>query len=155
MKTDPKRETIKQISSGGVVFRRIDGRTEIALIATKGGRVWGLPKGAVEAGEDLTRAAYREVREETGLTGRILKKIDSIKYWYSRKDGERTKRFFKVVYFFLMECIGGDITAHDDEVDEVVWYRIEDAPDKVTYPGERGIVVKAKEMLQSEAFRKE
>lgn len=155
MKTDPKTETIKQISAGGVVFRRLDGRKEIALIATRGGRVWGLPKGAVEAGENLARAAYREVREETGLTGKIVKKIDSIKYWYSRKDGERTKHFFKVVYFFLMECTGGDIADHDHEVDEVAWYPIENALAKVTYPGERSIVSKAKEMLQSEAFGKE
>ena len=46
MKTD------RQLSSGGVIFRRIDHKAEIALIAVKDGRVWGLPKGLVEKREN-------------------------------------------------------------------------------------------------------
>ena len=60
-------KTERQISSGGVVFRRIDDNIEIALIAVKGGTVWCLPKGLLEKGEGLARAAHREVREETGV----------------------------------------------------------------------------------------
>ncbi|MDP2798366.1 MAG: NUDIX hydrolase, partial [Deltaproteobacteria bacterium] len=50
---ESKRETVKQISAGGVLFRESGGRIEIALIATRDGRVWGLPKGLVEEGENI------------------------------------------------------------------------------------------------------
>ena len=52
-----------QLSAGGVIFRENEG-IEVALIATKGGTVWGLPKGLVdrERKEPLEDAAMREVR---------------------------------------------------------------------------------------------
>src|SRR4030067_3109939 len=107
-------KTERQISSGGVVFRRIDDNIEIALIAVKGGTVWCLPKGLVEKGENLARTAHREVKEETGLDGKILGKIDSIHYFYTHKQENETVRYFKIVYFFLMECTGGGIRRTDD-----------------------------------------
>jgi 8-oxo-dGTP pyrophosphatase MutT (NUDIX family) len=145
---ESKRETVKQISAGGVLFRESGGRIEIALIATRGGRVWGLPKGLVEEGENIARTAHREVEEETGLTGKITKKIDSIHYWYSHKEGDRTTHYFKIVYFFLMKLTGGDTARHDHEVDEVRWFPIEEALEKATYPGEQNIIRKARELLR-------
>ncbi|MEW6326548.1 MAG: NUDIX hydrolase [Thermodesulfobacteriota bacterium] len=147
---ESKRETVKQISAGGVLFRESGGQIEIALIATRGGRVWGLPKGLAEAGENLARTAHREVEEETGLTGKIIKKIDSIHYWYSHKEGDRTTHYFKIVYFFLMKLTGGDTARHDHEVDEVRWFPIEEALKKATYPGERDIIRKARELLRKQ-----
>ena len=40
-------KTERRISAGGVVLRRAGAKTEVALISTKGGKVWGLPKGLV------------------------------------------------------------------------------------------------------------
>ncbi len=59
-------KTERQISSCGVVFRRSNGLVDIALIAVKEGKVWCLPKGLVEKGENIARTAHREVKEETG-----------------------------------------------------------------------------------------
>lgn len=142
-----KRRTVRQLSAGGVLFRKVNGQIEIVLIATHGGKVWGLPKGLVEGGENLARTAHREVEEETGLTGKILKKIDSIHYWYSGKEGTQTTYYFKIAYFFLMELTGGDIAKHDHEVDEVRWLPIEAALTKATYPGEQNIIHKAWQLL--------
>src|SRR3989337_1563457 len=75
-------KTERQISAGGVIVRTPplskggDRGVEIALIAVKGGAVWCLPKGRVEEGENIARTAHREVKEETGLDGRIIKPID-------------------------------------------------------------------------------
>ena len=41
---DFRMKTDRQISAGGVIFRRIDNNAEIALIAVKDGKVWCLPK---------------------------------------------------------------------------------------------------------------
>jgi 8-oxo-dGTP diphosphatase len=139
----------RRISSGGVIFRRTDERIEVALIAVKGGKVWCLPKGLVEKGENIARTAHREVKEETGLDGRIIEKIDQIKYFYAHKEKDVTTRIFKIVYFFLMEYTGGDVSDHDKEVDDCRWFPIDEAIEKIEYKDEREILKKAKEMTES------
>lgn len=146
-------ETERQISAGGVIFREVEGRIEVALISVRGGKIWGLPKGHAEQGENLARTAHREVREETGLDGKILEKIGHIEYFFSFKDEHETKRFFKIVYFFLMEYTSGSVEDHDDEVDECRWIDIEKAARLMRYDDEKGILRKAKKMIK--AHRKE
>lgn len=142
MKTD------RQISAGGVIFRRIDNNAEIALIAVKDGKVWCLPKGLVEKGENIARTAHREVKEETGLDGKIIKLIGNIHYFYvSKEEGENT-RIFKIVYFFLMEYTGGDIAGHDTEVNDCRWFSFDDAIEIAEYKDEKGILLKAGEILR-------
>ncbi|MBI4378034.1 MAG: NUDIX hydrolase [Nitrospinae bacterium] len=143
-------KTERQISSGGVVFRRINDCIEVALIAVKGGKVWCLPKGLLEKGEGLARAAHREVKEETGLDGKIIKLIDYIKYFYAHKEKSETIRYLKIVYFFLMEYTGGNVTDHDSEVDECKWFSIDEAIKRIEYEDEKEILKKAKGMI----FRK-
>ncbi|MBI1865454.1 MAG: NUDIX hydrolase, partial [Nitrospirae bacterium] len=146
--------TERQISSGGVIFRRSNRKIEVALIAVKGGTVWGLPKGLVEKGENLARTAHREVKEETGLDGKILGKIDSIHYFYAHKEESETVRYFKIVYFFLMECTGGDVADHDEEVDDCRWFSIGEAARKLAYEDEKRILEKAREMIRPARSRR-
>ncbi len=141
-------ETERRISAGGVVFRRgIDG-VEVALISVKGGKVWGLPKGLAEKGESLARTAHREVREETGLDGRIIDKLGHIEYFFSLKEEKETKRCFKIVYFFLMEYTGGRVEDHDHEVDECRWYPIDEAIKLMRYEDEKEMLKKAKKAIK-------
>jgi len=137
----------RQISAGGVIFRRT-GRVEIALISTKGGKVWGLPKGAAEKGENLARTAHREVREETGLEGRIIEKLGHIEYFFTFKDVQGTKRIFKIVYFFLMEYTSGRVEDHDYEVDECRWVPIDEAAGLMRFKDEKDMIEKAKLMIE-------
>ncbi|MEK7772953.1 MAG: NUDIX hydrolase, partial [Deltaproteobacteria bacterium] len=132
-------KTERRISSGGVVFRESGGAVEAALISVKGGKVWGLPKGLVEKGEDIARAAHREVKEETGLDGRIIGKIGHIEYFFAFKEEGEARRVFKIVYFFLMEYAGGDVADHDTEVDECRWFPIDQAIKLMKYEDEKGI----------------
>lgn len=141
-------KTERQISSGGVVFRRSNSQVDIALIAVKDGRVWCLPKGLVEKGENIARTAHREVKEETGLDGKIIKLIDNIHYFYVSKEEGETTRIFKIVYFFLMEYTGGDVKDHDTEVHDCKWFPIDDAIEMAEYKDEQGILVKAKAILK-------
>ncbi|MEI9988672.1 MAG: NUDIX domain-containing protein [Rhizomicrobium sp.] len=62
------------LSAGILLFRRREGVLEVFLVHPGGPfwvrkdlGAWSLPKGLVEAGEDLLVAARREVKEETGL----------------------------------------------------------------------------------------
>lgn len=157
--TKASMKTERQISSGGVIFRRNppsipplekggEGGIEVALIAVKEGKVWCLPKGLRENGEGIARTAHREVKEETGLDGKIIKLIDHIQYFYAHKEAEETKRFFKIVYFFLMEFTQGDVKNHDSEVNDCRWFPIDDAIKMVEYKDEKEILKKAKKMIK-------
>lgn len=134
-----------EVSSGGVIFRKRDDKIEVALVAVKDGKVWCLPKGLIEKGEDERQTAVREVMEETGLTGRIIDKIGDVSYWYYIKD--ENIRCKKTVHFYLLEFISGDTREHSWEVDRAEWFEIDDALRMLSYKDEREIMNKAKEML--------
>jgi 8-oxo-dGTP diphosphatase len=138
----------RQVSSGGVIFRKNNSTIEIALIAVKGGKVWCLPKGIIDKGESPETTAVREIAEETGLKGRIVEKLGEITYWYYIKEEEARCR--KTVQFFLIEYESGDISKHDFEVDMASWFPIDDALKTASYKGEREIIEKAKEIIKNE-----
>lgn len=140
--------TDRHISAGGVVFRKNGPDIEVALISVRGGKVWGLPKGTAEKGENLAATAHREVREETGLDGRIIEKIGHIEYFYTVKDSGPPKRVFKIVYFFLMEYLSGDVADHDDEVDECRWVPIAEAIELMRFKDEKETLEKARRMIR-------
>jgi 8-oxo-dGTP pyrophosphatase MutT (NUDIX family) len=137
-------KTEKEVSAGGVVFRKEGVKIQFVLISPKENR-WCLPKGLIGEKENEEEAALREVREETGLKCRILKKIDTIEYWYYAK--ERGLRLHKFVHFFLMEYIEGSVEDHDWEVMEAKWFDAEDAIKIASFESEREVLKKALEML--------
>lgn len=138
--------TVREISSGGIVYRRSQGVTQVALIRVRGR--WCLPKGRVEKGESLAETALREVREETGLEGKVVKKLGDITYWFTNKtEAGETVRIFKRVYFYLIRFLRGDVRRHDAEVDEAGWAPIEAATRKLAYPTEREMMEKAMVIL--------
>lgn len=145
--------TVKEISSGGVVYRKHNGAIEVALIRVRDR--WSLPKGQVEQGEGLQETALREVREETGLEGKIVAKLGDITYWYTNKTKEgETIRIFKRVYFYLIRWIKGDVSLHDQEVEEARWFPMAKALELIYYPTERDMVKKAKAILEDPTAKK-
>jgi 8-oxo-dGTP pyrophosphatase MutT (NUDIX family) len=137
----------KQTSAGGVIYRKNESGIQIVLISVRNGQAWCLPKGIVDKGETTEETAVREVREETGLAGRIIDTLGEINYWYFIKE-ENTK-CRKKVYFYLMEYVSGVTDDHDFEVDEAGWFSLETALGKVSYKGDRTMIEKAAAKLQA------
>ena len=145
----------RQFSAGGVLVRKIRGRTMVAAIRPRGkDEVWALPKGRIDAGETPAEAAVREVREETGVEGRLVEKLGDVRYVYTASWEEaKGERIFKVVSFFLLRAGRGRIGEIDEamriEVAEARWLPLEEAPRLLTYGGERQMALKALEQVGS------
>lgn len=143
----PQLPWTKEVSAGGVVYRRTDdGAIEVVLASRRtrrGDLAWGLAKGGIEDGESREAAAIREVREETGLTAEIEADLGDTKYMYVWED----VRIRKTVHFFLMRFTGGDVDDRDDEMEEIRWFPLERALKRAAYRGERDMLKRAAELL--------
>lgn len=139
----PILRTARATSAGGVVYRTVDDRIEIALVHRRSPALWALPKGTPDAGETIEETATRETREETGLEATIERPLRSIRYFFVRG----STRFNKTVHFFLMRATGGSTDAHDAEFDEVRWVPLDEALAILTHATERGVVEEAAALL--------
>jgi 8-oxo-dGTP diphosphatase len=147
--TGPPPPVRRQVSAGGVAFRRTGGGIEIAVIRPRATQRWQLPKGLVDPGESPEATAVREVREEAGVDGEIVAPIEEIQYWYvgTDRDGVRV-RFHKSVHFYLIAVRSGDVSRHDREVEEARWATVDDALELLAFANERRVVKRAAEMIE-------
>ena len=150
---------IREFSAGAVVLRHMQEQWWVAVIEP--GRhgepedrkdVVALPKGNVDAGERPEQAAIREVLEETGIKAKPVTRLASIRYIYTRKwsDGEKV---FKGVTFFLMKYQSGRIGQIAEEMRHEVrrayWIPLDQAPQKLSYNGEKQIAQKALQYVKA------
>ena len=111
-----------------------DGR--ILLVHRPGHGDWSLPKGKLKRGEHPLAAAVREVREETGVTGRPGRRLPTTHYdvW------SRDELAPKVVDYWAMAVADIGVFRPGNEVDEVVWLPVPAALDRLSYDHDRQVV---------------
>ena len=119
-------------AAGGVVVRERDGRREVAVVHRPRYDDWSLPKGKLECGEEWEQAALREVEEETGVQGELVRELDPVAYL------DRKGRH-KLVRWWLMRPLGGAFEPND-EVDELRWLAPAEAVALLTYPRDQQLV---------------
>jgi 8-oxo-dGTP pyrophosphatase MutT (NUDIX family) len=133
-------DAASEFSAGGVVVR---GGDCVVIVPTRraadGSKVLALPKGHPDGHESAADAALREVREETGVDAVLVDKLGDIRYWYMRGG----RRIAKVVSFFLLEYVAGELDDHDHEVERAEWMALGEAARRLTYKGERDMAAAA------------
>lgn len=143
-----------ETSAGGLVLRNMRraynphtnrvylSAVKVALIGRtdrRGRLLWSLPKGHIEDYETVPMTAVREVREETGIEGEIIKHLGTIDYWFL-SDG---KRIHKTVHHYLLRFVGGELSNADAEISEVKWVSMKDLPAHLSYADERKLARRA------------
>ncbi|MCC6456673.1 MAG: NUDIX hydrolase [Caldilineaceae bacterium] len=155
-----KMATLDQVSAGGVAFRYAGGShtadsIEVALISVGNPARWQLPKGIVDPGETPEVTALREVREEAGIEATLIAPLNPVEYWYVGHRGKQRVRFHKLVHFFLMDYVRGDVSDHDREVNEARWVSLEQAQAMLAFKGERQAVAQAASLQASGTISKD
>jgi 8-oxo-dGTP pyrophosphatase MutT (NUDIX family) len=127
------------VAAGGVVMRGADDALEVALAGRRSDGSWVFPKGTPDGDESIEETAVRETQEETGLKVRILEPLGPMEYWFAAA-GERVHKF---VHFYLMEPVGGDVSLHDHEYDDVRWVPVAEARRMLSFETYREVLDRA------------
>lgn len=119
--TKIKNEKNEILKAGCVV---ISDCNEILLVTDKDKKMWTFPKGHAEHGETLDQTALREVKEETGYTVKIIKRLSDVVY----KNGQTGEPIRLAM--FKAKPIGNPEKAEEETYSS--WFPIKRAKD-ITY----------------------
>ncbi len=120
-------------AAGGVVWRRVGGRTEVVLVHRPRYDDWTFPKGKRKGEETDEDCALREVEEETGLRCSLGDELPSTEYEDSRGRP-------KIVRWWTMEPESDTAEIDEDEVDEARWVSTYEASLLLTYGRDRRLL---------------
>ena len=142
-----KRHPEREVSAGGIVFRRDGNGVTRFLLIRDSYKNWGFPKGHLEEEESPAEAALRETAEETGLADLQLHGPIRIIDWHFRFRG----RFIhKYCHFFLFESRDGEPVPQEDEgITACRWCTLDDALHDLSYENARGVLRRAGDMART------
>jgi 8-oxo-dGTP diphosphatase len=98
----------------GCVISSADNRILLLHRNTKKRKQWEIPGGKLDLNEDATRAALREVREETGVEVEIMRELGTQSF---NEDGRTL-----VYTWFLAGIVDGDPTVQNPETHDKLQY---------------------------------
>lgn len=100
-------------AAGGIVMKK----DQCLLIYRK--RKWDLPKGKLDKDENSQKAAVREIREETGVSGKLDHKICTTWHTYTFNNELVLKR----TKWFLLQCVSDKYMKpqEEEEIEKLEW----------------------------------
>ena len=145
-------QRVDETSAGGLVLDRRGAGARGALIGRldrRGRMLWSLPKGHVEPGESAEQAAIREVHEETGIHGEVVRALGTIDFWFVAGG----RKVHKTVHHFLLVASNPEqeLSDADVEVSAVAWVPLSELGDRLAYADERRLVARVAELLAETA----
>ncbi|OGF63522.1 hypothetical protein A2662_01685 [Candidatus Giovannonibacteria bacterium RIFCSPHIGHO2_01_FULL_45_33] len=136
----------REISAGIIIYRKTSEGIKYLLLY-HGGSYWNFPKGKLEQSERGMDAAFREVKEETGLGKNELILKDQFrvtdKFFFFREK----KRIFKIVIFYLAQSRTRDVTV-SAEHNGYGWFTYKEAQKIVKFQNLRNIIKTANDILK-------
>ena len=163
----------REFSAGGIVLKRVEGlksrRVEVLWLVRrptanpeyKGNLGWSFPKGWIDdrdggekpgpkasgeeraSDEEMQEAALREVREEGGVEAKILKKLPTVKVFFTDNKGNKVLKF---ITYYLMEYVNDCIQGVGWETAEVKWVSSDEAMKLLAYKSERELLRQAERL---------
>ncbi|MFD0684165.1 NUDIX hydrolase [Actinomadura fibrosa] len=112
-------------AAGAVLWREGSAGTEVALVHRPRYDDWSFPKGKLDKGEHVLRAAVREIEEETGLVPRLGRRLPTTTY---PVEG-RTKQ----VDYWVARAVTQSAFTPNDEVDRLDWLPPAEAERRLSY----------------------
>lgn len=129
-------------SCGALVFTREDGEIRYVIQRSLEG-VYGFPKGHMEPGETEEETALREIREEAGLTVRLIPGYrETVEYPLPKKPGT-----MKRVVYFLAEYENQPLVPQPEEIMSAVLMEYEDAMVVLPYEYQKRMLARARDLL--------
>ncbi len=126
--------------AGAIVFHQ----GKVLLIDKAKNNYWGLPKGHIQHGETAEQAAVREVKEEVGLTVRI---VPGFKRVLRHQFKEGTKEVEKETTFFIAKSLTDNAKLKKEEIISCMWLAPSEALLKVTFSDTRTLLEEAFEFV--------
>jgi 8-oxo-dGTP diphosphatase len=118
-------------AAGAVLWRDAGGDAEVALVHRRRYDDWSLPKGKLDDGETIPQCAVREIAEETGYACVLGRHLRQVSY--------DVRGVPKTVDYYAAEAVSGAFVVND-EVDELRWLPVAQAPELLTYEPDRRVL---------------
>ena len=138
--------TDREISAGLIIYRKTAEGIKFLLLY-HGGNYWSFPKGKLEQSERGMDAAFREVKEETGLGKNDLILKDQFrvtdKFFFFRDK----KRIFKIVILYLAQSRKREVVV-STEHNGYGWFTYKEALKMVKFQNSSNIIKKANDLLK-------
>jgi 8-oxo-dGTP diphosphatase len=120
---DGNKASLRHVTVNSIV---VNEKNEVLLVKRSphltNGNKYGLPGGFLDRDETTEEAALRELREETGYTGKIVKLFQIVDNPNRPKEDRQN-----VDFRYIVELVGGEKT-ENDEVSRIEWISLDDLP---------------------------
>ncbi len=126
--------------SGAVLYTEVNSIIHYVLVVEMDGHC-GLPKGHIELGETEIQAALREIKEETGITAKILDGFLT-KIEYTMNNGN-----IKQTTYFCAEYENQSIKYDKHEVLGVQLLPFDEAVRSVSYQSVKNVLIEANQYI--------
>ena len=90
---------------------------------------WALPGGRVDPGETVEQTIVREVKEETGLDIKIVRKVGE----YHEQGVQAGFVYDYYPACFLVKVVGGEIRKQESEIEEIKLFSLAEVPTSLAF----------------------
>lgn len=122
---------MKDVQCYGIIPLKIfQGQWQVLMIRHKKGNYWAFPKGHGELNEGAHEAAYRELKEETGLE--VIRLLSTTPLQEHYNFVMKREQIHKTVTYFLAE-VSGMLVLQKEEILDAKWVPLSQAEEEITF----------------------